>query len=85
MARRGVGSVVTDLVRYSILTGSVLGFVTAIISLLATLRNFNKIDEVHVLVNSKYTDVVKRVDQLSLVLESHGIEIPKDKHGNTST
>jgi hypothetical protein len=53
-------------------------FVTAATTLFATLRNYKRIQEVHVLVNSRMTDVLARVDQLTLALEVEGKDVPVD-------
>jgi Na+-transporting NADH:ubiquinone oxidoreductase subunit NqrF len=51
----------------------VIAFVTAVIGIR---RNSAKLDDIHILVNSNYTAITKRVDQLIGVLHEHGIDIP---------
>ena len=55
-----------------------LGFVTALVTLWRLLKVDKKQDEIHVLVNSRLTKVVKRVDQLTAILRTHGIDIPDE-------
>lgn len=55
-----------------------LGFVTALVTLWRLLKVDKKQDEIHVLVNSRLTRVVKRVDQLTAILRTHGIDVPDE-------
>jgi hypothetical protein len=55
-----------------------LGFVTALITLWRLLQVDKKQDEIHVLVNSRLTKVVNRVDQLTAILRAHGIDVPDE-------
>ena len=56
----------------------ILGFITAVITLWRLLRTKQTLDQVHVMVNSRYSDLSTRVDQLIKVLKGHGIDIPVD-------
>jgi hypothetical protein len=60
---------------YVTLATVILGFLAAVIGYVRVTR---KQDEIHVIVNSRYTDVSNRVEQLIKVLEEHGIRIPTD-------
>lgn len=62
---------------YITLATVILGFLAAVIGYL---RVTKKQDAIHVIVNSRYTDVSNRVEQLIKVLEQHGISIPSDPH-----
>ena len=63
--------------RWFVLIGLVLTFGTAVLGFLQSKRNTAKIGEVHVLVNSQLTAMMKRVDQLTGVLQGAGLEVPK--------
>lgn len=49
---------------------------TAIITLVLSIRNRKKVQEIHVLVNSRMAHMVSRVDQLATVLKKAGMEVP---------
>ena len=55
-----------------------LSFMTAAITLWRLMRAGKKLEEVHVMVNSRYSDLNSRVDQLVEVLKGHDIDIPVD-------
>ena len=56
-----------------VLATAVLGFIQT--------RNVKKqLTEVHVLVNSRLTSVLERVEQLSQRLDEEGIEIPPERN-----
>lgn len=58
----------------------VLALVTAAVTLFVSLRNSRKIEQVHVIVNSRMTSVLERVDQLTAALEAAGTDVPDDPH-----
>jgi hypothetical protein len=58
--------------------GACAALLTALGTLAATLRNARKIQEVHVIVNQRMTDVLARVDQLTEALKAEGQDIPDD-------
>jgi hypothetical protein len=55
-----------------------LSFMTAAITLWRLMRAGKKLEEVHIMVNSRYSDLNSRVDQLVEVLKGHDIDIPVD-------
>lgn len=62
-----------------------LGALTAVTSLAATLVglvNHRRIDEVHVLVNSRLHEVIDRADQLVAALEAAGVDVPDAPTGD---
>jgi hypothetical protein len=64
------------------LAADILAFAAGIFGFI---RMHRKQEQIHVLVNSRYEDVLHRVGQLASVLESHGIAIPKDPTNGNST
>ncbi len=60
------------------LAGIIVTFLTAVLGLVASLRNHKKIDEVHVLVNSQLQAVLTRVTQLTGALETAGVDVPPE-------
>jgi hypothetical protein len=60
-------------VKWFVLAGVVLTFLTAVIGFLQTRR---KLTEIHVLVNSQLHDVLTRVTQLTGTLEAAGVDVP---------
>jgi hypothetical protein len=72
---------------YATLATAILGFATALFAFLTSAKNGRKINdtqekvnEVHVLVNSRLTNVMERVDQLTATLNKNAITIPEDPH-----
>jgi uncharacterized protein YoxC len=63
------------IITYLTLTGVILAFVSIVIGFMQTRK---KVAEVHVLVNSRLTSVMSRVNQLVGVLEQHDIDVPPD-------
>jgi hypothetical protein len=59
--------------------------VTALATLIATLRNSKKIRQVHVLVNGHLTDVLARVEQLTDALKGADVNVPRDPARPTDT
>jgi hypothetical protein len=51
--------------------------VSAVAAVIATRRNRDSIIEVHAIVNSRTTDLTKRVEQLSKALQESGAKIPQ--------
>jgi hypothetical protein len=65
----------TNIVLWITLATVLIGFITAIIGV----RHGNdKLNQIHILVNSRLTAVVNRVAQLIVVLKEHGIDVPDD-------
>jgi hypothetical protein len=62
--------------RWVILAGVILTFATAVVGAWQTWLNRQKIQEVHVLVNSQLSAVVARVDQLTKKLRDAGVDVP---------
>lgn len=60
-----------------------LTLITAIIALITLLIGIiagrKKLDDIHVVVNSRYTELVRRVAQLVAALKEHGIDVPNGK------
>ena len=67
--------------KWFVLAGLVLTFLTALLGYLQSRRNQQKIGEVHVLVNSQLHSVLQRVDQLTGALTEAGIDVPKSNGG----
>lgn len=59
----------------ALFTGVVV-LLTTIVTLVLTLVNKRKVEQVHVLVNSQMTAVVARVEQLVKALEASDTEVP---------
>ena len=59
--------------RWLVLAGVILTFLTALIGFVVSLR---KIQAVHVLVNSQLHEVLARVTQLTGTLEAAGVDVP---------
>ncbi len=62
------------------LLAALAGLGTAALGLVATWGNRRKIQEVHVIVNQRMTDVLARVDQLTAALEGSDTDVPADPH-----
>ena len=62
-----------------VILGIVLTFLTALVGFITTLRNQQKIQEVHLLVNSQLDTVLKRVQQLTKALESSDTDVPDEE------
>jgi hypothetical protein len=58
------------------LATAALGFVSATLGAVVSIRNGRKSDEIHVLVNSQLTAVIDRVAQLTAALDSAGVPVP---------
>ena len=58
--------------------GSIAALITSIATLVTVMRTTKKVQEVHVLVNQRMTDVLARVEQLTGALENEGKEVPPD-------
>lgn len=69
-----IGGILTLTAEVLALAGGIIGFI----------RLHRKQEEIHVLVNSRYKDVIERVEQLDNVLRAHGIEIPENPHGHST-
>ena len=54
--------------------------VTAIINLRTSRGNREQIKEIHILVNSKFSAAIARVDQLTKTLKLSDVDIPLDPH-----
>jgi hypothetical protein len=69
------------------LVTAIITCVTAFLNLRSSKRNNRKIQEIHILVNSKFTTVVDRVDQLTKALEEARVDVPPEprKPGPQST
>ena len=68
--------------RWFVLAGLVLTFLTTFVGFLQSRRNAAKISEVHVLVNSQLHAVLDRVEQLKGTLVGAGIDVPDDPRGH---
>jgi hypothetical protein len=69
------------LISISTLATAALSFGTAALAWRRSRGNSSQIEEVHVLVNQKMTDVKDRVDQLTSTMDDAGLEIPDDPAG----
>ncbi len=65
----------TTLALLALGTGVVV-LATAVITLILTLTNRKKVQEVHVMVNSQRKQLTSRVDQLADALEQAGVDVP---------
>lgn len=64
-------------------TGAVAACATAYAALRKSRQNNTALQEIHVLVNSRLTAVLERVDQLTKTLEHAGIVVPIDPSTKT--
>jgi hypothetical protein len=64
---------------YLTLATAVIAFVTLIIGIVVGRK---KLDAIHVVVNSRYDELVRRVAQLVAALKKHGIDVPNGKDSN---
>jgi hypothetical protein len=62
--------------RWLVLAGLILTFLTAVLGFLQSRRNTSKIAEVHVLVNAQLHAVLDRVEQLTGTLKDAGVDVP---------
>ena len=60
-----------------------LAFVTALVTLLVSIQNSRRIEQVHVIVNSRMTAVLERVGQLTAALEGSDTAVPIDPNPTT--
>jgi len=52
--------------------------VSAVAAMVLSIRNGRKIEEVHVIVNSRMASVLARVEQLTSALETSDTDVPDD-------
>jgi hypothetical protein len=64
---------------YLTLATAVIALVTLLIGIIWGRK---KLDAIHVIVNSRYTELVKRVAMLIAALKEHGIDVPNGKDDN---
>jgi hypothetical protein len=69
---------VSNVTNALIFGAAVLGFATAFLAFLQSRQNSKRIGEVHVLINSRMTDALSRIQQLTTSLQQQGIDIPDD-------
>lgn len=55
---------------------AVVGLITALVVLGVSLRTKATVNQVHVLTNSRLTEVLDRVTQLTEALEASGVDVP---------
>ena len=55
---------------------AVVVLLTAIVTLILSLFNRKKVQEIHVMVNAQSADLNRRIDQLSGALTDAGVDIP---------
>lgn len=72
----GAGNFNAALSAFIALVIALVTLATAVLVFMQNRQQKKKIEEVHVLVNSRLEEVVKRVGVLTDLLESKGIEIP---------
>jgi hypothetical protein len=66
---------VTD---YIILVTAILSLIAAGVGAVRSFHNSRQIQEVHLIINSRMTDALSRIEQLGNALQSSGISIPDD-------
>ena len=59
-----------------------VALLTAIFTLVGMVRTKKTVNEIHVLTNSRLTEVLDRVDQLTDALELSGVAVPDDPATN---
>jgi hypothetical protein len=67
---------------YIILATAILSFIAAAIAAFTSRENKKHIAEVHVVMNSRMSDALSRIEQLGNALQSRGIVIPNDPNLN---